>query len=215
MSHTIGVDESGKGDFFGPLVVAAAAVAPEHLAVMDELYVRDSKKVTDARVTTIAAQLKQVIPHNLVVIMPEKYNELYDKIGNLNKLLAWAHARSIENLLNEVEAERIISDQFARTHVLEGALMEKARSIKVEQMVRGEAEISVAAASILARAEFLRALQQLSHKWGMTLPKGGGHPVDEAGSRFVRANSQEQLRQVAKLHFKNSKKISDLVAKAR
>ncbi len=213
--YTIGVDESGKGDFFGPLVVVAAAVAPEHFSTLQELYVRDSKKITDARISTIAGRLKALIPHNIVAIMPEKYNELYEKIGNLNKLLAWAHARSIENLLDEVDAERVISDQFAKSHVLERALMEKARAVKVEQKVRGESEMSVAAASILARAEFLRALDQLSRKWGLTFPKGGGAPVDETGSRFVQTNNDADLRKVAKLHFKNSKKIRDLVARAR
>lgn len=214
MAYTIGVDESGKGDFFGPLVVAAAAVSPEQVGTLKDLYVRDSKKITDKRAATVAVELKKKIPHNIVVIMPEKYNQLYEKIGNLNKLLAWAHARSIENLLGEVEAERIISDQFARNHVLERALMEKAKVISVEQMVRGESEMSVAAASIIARAEFLRAIERLSAKWGVTFPKGGGRPVDEAGSRFLQKNGEAGLGQVAKLHFKNSKKIRELLAKS-
>jgi ribonuclease HIII len=212
--HTIGVDESGKGDFFGPLVVAAAAVEPDNLPPLQLLNVRDSKKVTDARAAALAAQIKKIIPHNIVVVMPEKYNELYAKIGNLNKLLAWAHARAIENLLGEVDAVRIISDQFAKNHVLESALMAKARIVSVEQKVRGESEMSVAAASIIARAEFLRALEQLSRTWGMTFPKGGGSPVDIAGSRFLKTNDQASLSKVAKLHFKNSKKIRDLVAKS-
>ena len=207
--YIAGVDESGKGDYFGPLVIAAAAVGDLEKPLLDELYVRDSKKITDGRILTLARTIKAKVPHDLVIIMPDKYNDLYQKIGNLNKLLAWGHARAIENLLGKVECATVISDQFASAHVLERALMEKGRKVEVIQQVRGESELAVATASVLARAEFLIAMEKLSTEFGITLPKGGGPLVDTAGVKFVRKHGEEAMRRVAKLHFKNTKKVHD------
>ena len=207
--YIAGVDESGKGDYFGPLVIAAAAVGVLEKPILTDLYVRDSKKMTDARILTVARTIKAQVPHDVVVIMPDKYNDLYQKIGNLNKLLAWGHARAIENLLGKVECATVISDQFASAHVLERALMEKGRRVEVIQQVRGESELAVATASVLARAEFLLAMEKLSGEYVLTLPKGGGPLVDAAGVKFIRRHGEEAMRRVAKLHFKNTKKINE------
>ncbi len=145
--------------------------------------------------------------------MPEKYNELYLKIGNLNRLLAWGHARAIENLLEKVECQTVISDQFAKEELLERSLMEKGRSIKLIQQVRGESELPVAAASVLARAEFISILSRLSEKWSLDLPKGAGPQVDAAGKQYILKHGEEKLNQVAKLHFKNLQKIRALVGR--
>ena len=146
--YTIGIDESGKGDFYGPLVIAAAAISELELPLLDELYVRDSKKLTDQRALKVAAKLVAEIPCEVITIMPPKYNELHRKIRNLNRLLAWGHARAAENLLEKVTADKLISDQFARADVLEGALMEKARGVELLQATGGESHAPVAAASI-------------------------------------------------------------------
>ncbi len=207
--YIAGVDESGKGDYFGPLVIAAAAVGDLEKPLLSDLYVRDSKKMTDARILTVARVIKEQVPHDLVVIMPDRYNDLYQKIGNLNKLLAWGHARAIENLLGKVDCATVISDQFAGAHVLERALMEKGRKVELIQQVRGESELAVATASVLARAEFLIAMDRLAREFDMTLPKGGGALVDTAGAKFIRRHGVEAMRRVAKLHFKNTKKIND------
>ncbi|MFH2057221.1 MAG: ribonuclease HIII [bacterium] len=209
--YTIGVDESGKGDFYGPLVIAAAAISELEMPLLDELYVRDSKKLTDQRVLKVAARLVREIPCEVVTIMPSKYNELYEKIRNLNRLLAWGHARAAENLLDKVKATKMISDQFARADVLEGALMEKARGVELLQATGGESFAPVAAASIIARAEFLQRLQQLESKWGMKLPKGAGPQVDQQGKAFLGKWGVDKLGEVAKLHFKNVRKIDALV----
>jgi len=211
--YTGGVDESGKGDFFGPLVVAAAALSVLERPLLDELYVRDSKKISDQRVATIAAELKRHVPHSIVVIMPEKYNELHQKMGNLNKLLAWGHARAIENLLEKTPCETVISDKFGKEELLQRSLMVKGRSVRLIQQVRGESELSVAAASVLARAEFLSCLQRLSRKWQLSLPKGAAPQVDQAGAAFLRKHGEEELGQVAKLHFKNLQKARLLASR--
>lgn len=208
-----GIDESGKGDFFGPLVVAAAAVGPLEMPDIDELYVRDSKKISDSRVIKIASLLRNKVPHNVVVIMPQKYNELYKKISNLNHLLAWAHARAVENLLEQVTTEKIISDKFGKEELLIKSLMEKGRQIELIQETKGERHIPVAMASIFARAEFINSMQRLSKKWQMTFPKGASNLVDQAGKEFVEKHGEEKLGEVAKLHFKNKRKIGDLIGR--
>jgi ribonuclease HIII len=211
--YIAGVDESGKGDFFGPLVVAAAAISVLERPLLEELYVRDSKKMSDQRAATIAAELKRHVPHSIVVIMPEKYNELYLKIGNLNKLLAWGHARAIENLLEKTNCDTVISDKFGKEELLERSLMERGKTIKLIQQVRGESELSVAAASVLARAEFVDCLHRLSQKWQLDIPKGAAPQVDQTGAAFVRRYGEEKLNQVAKLHFKNLQKVRGLAAR--
>ncbi|WP_455388309.1 ribonuclease HIII, partial [Petrachloros mirabilis] len=176
MPHTsverIGIDESGKGDYFGPLVIAAVfvdATTQDELALMQ---VRDSKKISDGRILEMAQDIKIICPHSVITIGPHKYNELYAKIRNLNRLLAWGHAKALETLLERVSCERAIADQFGDERLILNALQEKGRKIVLEQRTKAESDIAVAAASILARAEFLVRLKRLSGEIGTTLPKG-------------------------------------------
>jgi len=208
MHPHIGVDESGKGDFFGPLVVAACYVGPEHLAELEG--VKDSKKLTDPIALKLATNIKRVCPHAVISIGPAKYNELYNSFRNLNKLLAWGHARAIENVLEQQPADLVISDQFANPAELKRRLFEKGKTVELQSMVRAEADIAVAAASILARAEFLTRLKRLGEEFGTTLPKGASDLVIKAGVAFVRKEGQEKLGQVAKLHFKTFLNVMEL-----
>ncbi|MCH8273320.1 MAG: ribonuclease HIII [Armatimonadetes bacterium] len=201
----IGVDESGKGDYFGPLVIAACYVGPEHLAELEG--VRDSKRLTDGRAHQLAATIRRTCPHAVVAIGPAKYNELYAKMRNLNRLLAWGHARAIESVLEQHTADLIVSDQFADAETVKKRLFELGRRVRLESRVRAERDIAVAAASVLARAEFLRRLHALSGRWETPLHKGAGPPVVEAGRRFVRQHGSEKLSEVAKLHFKTTKDV--------
>lgn len=207
----IGVDESGKGDFFGPLVIAACFVGPEHLAELDG--VKDSKKLTDPVSIKLAYKIKATCPHAIVAIGPGKYNELYLKFRNLNKLLAWGHARAIENVLEQQPSDLVISDQFADPAGLKRQLFEKGRTIKLESMVRAESDIAVAAASILARAEFLHRLKKLGEEYQVDLPKGASDLVIKAGVRFIEKNGVEKLSQVAKTHFKTYRNVLNLAGK--
>jgi len=202
----VGVDESGKGDYFGPLVVAACFVGPEHLAELDG--VKDSKKLTDRQAHGLASAIRKVCPHSVVAIGPAKYNELYAKFANLNKLLAWGHARAIENVLEERPCDLVISDQFSDPAGLQRQLFAKGREVRLESRVRAEADIAVAAASILARAEFLRRLERLGQEFGMEFPKGAGNVIDPA-KRFVARYGSNRLGEVAKLHFKTTRAVLD------
>jgi ribonuclease HIII len=201
----IGVDESGKGDFFGPLVIAACYVGPEHLAELDG--VKDSKKLTDRQALALSTKIKAVCPHAVIALGPAKYNELYAKFKNLNTLLAWGHARAIENVLEVQPATHVISDQFAAGGLaVKRALFEKGRSVEFRSQVRAEADIAVAAASILARAEFLRRLERLGAEFGIPLPKGATNVIP-TGKAFVARHGAEALAQVAKMHFKTSLQV--------
>lgn len=205
MDGHIGVDESGKGDYFGPLVIAACYVGPEHLAELEG--VKDSKKLTDLQALGLSRRISAICPNSVIAIGPSKYNELYDKFKNLNKLLAWGHARAIENVLEIQPAARVISDEFAKGgHAVRSALYEKGRELQFESKVRAEADIAVAAASILARAEFLRRLERLGRDLGVVLPKGATNVISPA-QKLVAQHGRHILAQVAKLHFKTTQQV--------
>ena len=204
---TIGIDESGKGDYFGPLVIAGAYVTPDQEEELRTVGVRDSKALADKKAITLAGRIRTLCPTTLVVIGPERYNGLYASFKNLNKLLAWGHARAIENLLEQVGCKRVIADQFGAERFLNNALMEKGQSITLIQKHRAEQEIAVAAASIIARAEFLRRLDDLGQRYHVRLPKGASAQVITAGKAFVKQHSSDALSQVAKLHFRTTEKI--------
>jgi len=203
----IGIDESGKGDYFGPLVIAAVFVDATTQGELALMQVRDSKKISDGRILELAPDIKAICPHSLIAIGPQKYNELYAKIKNLNRLLAWGHAKALENLLDRVSCERAISDQFGNERLILNALQEKGRKIVLEQRTKAESDLAVAAASIIARAEFLIRLKRLSEEVGTTLPKGASPAVELAGRMIVRKHGRERLGSVAKLHFKTTKAV--------
>ncbi len=203
----IGIDESGKGDYFGPLVIAAVFVdvtTQGELAIME---VRDSKKISDGRILGMALDIRTICPHSIVAIGPHKYNELYAKIRNLNRLLAWGHARALENLLEQVSCGRAIADQFGDERFILNALQEKGRKIVLEQRTKAESDLAVAAASILARAEFLLRLKRLSDEVGTALPKGASPAVELAARMVIKKHGRERLDSVAKLHFKTTQAV--------
>ena len=203
----IGTDESGKGDFFGPLVVAGFFMPGGQEGTLRELGVKDSKRTSDNRAREISGFLRSAYICSVVAIGPEKYNELYEKLRNLNRLLAWGHARAIENILERVDADRAVTDQFGDKSLVLDALMKKGRSIELVQQPRAEEDMAVAAASILARAEFLDRLRALSREAGVELPKGAAPIVEEAGVRLVKAMGSEALGKYAKLHFKTTARV--------
>ena len=203
----IGVDESGKGDFFGPLVVAAFLAPDSRLNDLREMGVRDGKTLSDKRIIEIDERLRAIYVHAVEVVAPTRYNAEYDRIRNLNKLLAAKHALVVDRILSEHHADRAVIDQFGKTELVERALAAKGRDIDLDQRFRGEAILQVAAASILARAAFIRAMSALSDQYGLTLPKGAAPQVDQAGRKFVSLHGVENLPAVAKLHFKNYHRV--------
>ena len=203
----IGTDESGKGDYFGPLVNAGVFLEDEQQSVLRELGVKDCKSLSDNRVRELAEILKQGYTHSIVAIGPEKYNELYEKLRNLNKILAWGHARVIENILTKVPCSQAITDQFGDRLYVVNALMKKGKAIELIQRPKAEEDLAVAAASILARAEFLKRLYFLSKDLGVDLPKGSSPLAEETGLKLVQLQGIEALAKAAKIHFKLTDRI--------
>ena len=204
----IGVDESGKGDFFGPLVTAAVCFSDADAERMNAQGIRDSKKIADNKLLLIDEYRRELFPHAIVVLLPEEYNTTYDKIKNLNKLLAACHADVICQIQNTTHATHAISDKFGKPELIEQELLNRNSSIHLTQLIQGEKIMQVAAASILARAGFLRAMKALSDNIGFTLPKGAGPPVDLAGKELADSHGMKIFSKVAKLHFKNLQKIN-------
>ena len=201
-----GSDESGKGDYFGPLVTACCYVDEKLAAALRDAGVKDCKQMSDKAVLTVGAKVRQLLGpqrYSVVKIGPATYNRLYAKIKNINRLLAWGHARVIENLLELCpECPRMLSDKFGSELLIRRALMEKGRTIKLDQQVRAESDVAVAAASILAREYFLRQMSKLSEALGVELPRGGGPQVKVVGRQLLEKYGPEIFASCAKLHFK-------------
>lgn len=207
----IGSDETGKGDFFGPLVVAAVRLDGKVAQELVEWGVTDSKALSDVRALKLGVLLRAKVAHSVQRLDPEQYNVRYPEYGSLNPLLADMHADAIRALAKP--GVRVLVDQFANTRVMQEAL--RGVDVKLEQAHRAERNVAVAAASVIARQEFLLALQELSEEHGVALRKGAGSPTDRAGVEFVRQHGLDALGRVAKLHFKNTQKVKRLAGLER
>lgn len=200
----IGIDEAGKGDFFGPLCIAGVYADEAGIKKLLDLGVRDSKKMKDKEIVALASEIRSLFPYSLIRLFPEKYNELYGKFKNLNSMLAWGHSTAIEELVEKTGCKTVIIDQFAGEHVVENALKRKKIEVSLTQRHYGEEDPVVAAASILARTGFVEGIDSLGKMVEMTLPKGASSQVIQAGKRVVLKHGKEILGKVAKLHFKTS-----------
>jgi ribonuclease HIII len=207
-----GVDESGKGDFFGPLVISGAYVDQGIARKFLDAGVVDSKRISsDARIRALADTIRKSSLGlvNTVLIGPAKYNELYEKFGNLNKLLGWGHARVIENLLaKKPDCPRALSDQFADARVVEQSLLRHGSKINIEQRPKAESDIAVAAASILAREAFINWLERKGKEIGLRLDRGVSPGVKESAKKLVETSGPGSLRTVAKVHFRTAHELA-------
>ena len=207
-----GIDESGKGDFFGPLVIAGVSVTPETGSKLRELGVCDSKKISsDKKIAALAAEIRKCVgrEHYAVIhFKMETYNRLYRQFGNLNRMLAWGHAAVIEKLLEQDPGiPRMLSDQFADPSLINRALMERGRQIVMEQRTKAESDIAVAAASILARDRFVECIAELELETGFQLPKGAGANVKSVAAQILEKSGADGLRRCCKNHFKTFEEV--------
>ena len=215
----IGVDESGKGDFFGPLCIAGVYVNESVIKAWADLGVRDSKNISsDKKISDLADKIRTT-PGCVTTVVPignEAYNRLYAKMKSVNAMLAWGHARVIENLLGQRHRMnpppvKAISDQFAASKsVIEKALMAQGRDLQLVQRHKAEEDIAVAAASILARDEFVKGLAKLERDFNVELPKGASSAVDAAAKKFVDERGAENLAKISKLHFRTALRAQGL-----
>ena len=209
----IGTDESGKGDYFGPMVIAGVMLEEAARPKLTALGIRDSKKLADGKNRELAAKIRKLCVQRYyeVVLPPERYNSLYTdfkKEGkNLNHILAWGHARAIESLLGYADCKWAVADQFGNERYIQSRLMKKSGGLTLIQQHKGERFLAVAAASILARDRFLDYMDRLSRTYEITLPKGSSNIVVGVGKQFVAKHGAENLEKVAKLHHKTTEKI--------
>jgi len=207
-----GVDESGKGDFFGPLVIAGVYVDRGIARKFMEAGIQDSKRIgSDARIHALADTIRktQGAVFDTVVIGPDRYNDLYEKFGNLNSLLGWGHARVIENLLaKRPDCPRALSDKFADARVIQKSLLQRGRGIQLDQRTKAESDFAVAAASIMAREGFIDWLDRRGKAMGVKLGRGVSAAVKQAARDLVAKNGPDVLRQVAKVHFRTAHEIA-------
>ncbi|HSY20051.1 MAG TPA: ribonuclease HIII [Candidatus Acidoferrales bacterium] len=214
-----GVDESGKGDFFGPLCIAGVYVNEAVITAWKDVGIRDSKNISsDKKIHELADVIRHTpgcVVDNVTIGNP-KYNEMYSRMKSVNAMLAWGHARVIENLMGKryqmnPAPVKAISDQFAASKtVIEKALMSAGREIELVQRHKAEEDIAVAAASIMARDAFVNGLTKLEHQFQTKFPKGASAAVDAAAKQFVEARGAEELAKVSKLHFRTALRAQGL-----
>jgi ribonuclease HIII len=205
----IGTDESGKGDFFGPLVTAGVYADENIRKKLLAVGVKDSKMLSTSAIISIDEKIKAIhgIKYNIVVINPEKYNILYDKFKNLNRLLGWAHARVLENILAVQDSPAAISDKFGDERFIIASLQAKGKNLNLLQYHKAEKYTAVAAASILARRRMLSWFEIQNNKYGFMIPKGSSGLVEQAAKKIKTEYGIEELDQLIKKHFKTSQKL--------
>ncbi len=208
-SRYIGTDESGKGDYFGPLVIGSVFVNPETLKSLKKIGVKDSKELSDNSIKYIAGEIKKVIKnqYSIIEIKPKKYNELHSKVKNVNRILGWAHAKALENLLEIVDCQEAVSDKFGDESLIRNSLQEKGKSILLHQFTKAERFTAVAAASILAREKFIDWFEIQNKKLGMILPKGAPAGIEKYAIQIKKQFGDKILNDLVKLHFKTTNKV--------
>lgn len=199
----IGCDEAGKGDFFGPLCICSFYYNPSQTDFLINLGVTDSKTLSDPKISQIADTLKKECEYETLTIFPKKYNELYEKFQNLNYLLGWGHVKAMTNLSARIGCKEVLLDQFVKPPFMTNLLQRSGnKDINLVERTKGEEDIAVAAASILARDAFVKGMDKLSHDYGMEIPKGASKKVISAGKTFLSLHGKGMLNEVSKLHFK-------------
>jgi ribonuclease HIII len=195
-------------------VVCAFKASHEQTAELRALGVRDSKQLRDSQIIQIATSLYQQFPGRMsgIVLKPSRYNQIMDDMKsnsrNLNDLLAWQHCGVIQNLLStETPVDGVLVDQFSKSKKVAAAFKTKQPDLRVVERSGAESDLAVAAASILARYQFLGAMKELSKRYKIDLPLGAGSNVDKAAREFVKLHGLDRLNEVAKLHFKNTLRV--------
>lgn len=212
---TVGSDEVGTGDYFGPLVVTASYVPKEQVDYLIEIGVKDSKKITDDKVIEIAPHLIKEVIHTTFILDNKQYNEYHSTDTNMNKIKAILHNKCLLSVIKKdnVKYDKIIVDQFEvekayYNHIK--MLPEKVTNITFVTKAEDKC-LSVAASSIISRYIFLKEIKKLSERLNTPIPLGAGDEVDKVGAKLVKKYKQDILKEIAKLNFKNTEKILELI----
>ncbi|MBR6690156.1 MAG: ribonuclease HIII [Bacilli bacterium] len=212
-SSSIGSDEVGTGDYFGPIVVTAAYVPKDKINILEELGVKDSKKLTDSQILEIVPKFIKEIKYESMILSNEDYNKFYSTDINMNKIKALLHNKVLYKLSSEIkDYEYIIVDQFAESYVYFNYLKESSNVVRnITFFTKGEDKhLSVACASLISRYIFIKEFDKLSKSIGIELPKGASNIVDDIGKKIVEKYGFDKLKEIAKLNFKNTEKIKEI-----
>lgn len=213
-ANSIGSDEVGTGDYFGPIVVSSAYITKEDIPFLEELGVRDSKKLTDEKILEIVPQIIKRIPYQSIILTNKEYNDHYNSDVNMNKIKAILHNRVLSKLKAEGRSyDYIVVDQFAKPYVYYNYLKDSSNVVRnITFMTKAEDKVlSVACASLISRFIFLKEFDKLGESLDTFLPKGAGDKVDMIGVAIAKKYGIEKLRECAKLNFKNTEKIKNLL----
>ena len=210
---TMGSDEVGTGDYFGPIVVCATYVSSDDIKILEDLKVKDSKKLTDDKIVEIAPQLIKKIPHTIFILSNSSYNTLKKEDLNMNKIKAILHNKVLIELIKKYNPkyEKIVIDQFCEPKKFYEYIDKSKEKIKnVTFMTKAEDQVlSVGAASIISRYVFLREIKKLSDELGIVIPLGAGTKVDETAKKILGEKGVDTLKKYVKYNFKNTEKISN------
>ena len=208
-SAYIGTDESGKGDYFGPLVIAGAYVDENTLELLKKIGVKDSKELSELSIKKMALKIKDILGNNyeIITITPSKYNLIYNQFGNVNNMLGWGHAKVLETLIKRCNAKEAISDKFGDENYIINSLHSEYKNIPIHQYTKAERYTAVAAASILARDRFCLWFEEIQKTINLELPKGASEQVEKAALYIKLKLGKEKLNELVKLHFKTTNKI--------
>ncbi len=210
-ANTIGSDEVGTGDYFGPIVVTATYVTKDDIPFLEELGVKDSKKLTDDKILEIVPKIIKKIPYECIILSNKEYNENYNADMNMNKVKAVLHNKVLSKMVNKYQADYVVVDQFANPYVYYNYLKGTNYVRNITFITKAEDKcLSVACASLISRFVFLKEFDKLGEKLGVFLIKGASDKVDELGLRIVNKFGFDKLTDIAKLNFKNTEKIKQL-----
>ena len=210
-ANTIGSDEVGTGDYFGPIVVTATYITKDDIPFLEELGVKDSKKLTDDKILEIVPKIIKKIPYECIILSNKEYNENYNADMNMNKVKAVLHNKVLSKMVNKYQADYVVVDQFANPYVYYNYLKGTNYVRNITFITKAEDKcLSVACASLISRFVFLKEFDKLGEKLGVFLIKGASDKVDELGLRIVNKFSFDKLTDIAKLNFKNTEKIKQL-----
>ena len=213
-ASTIGSDEVGTGDYFGPIVVTATYVEKENIPFLEKLGVKDSKKLTDEKILEIVPQIIKKIPYECIILSNKEYNENYNADMNMNKVKAILHNKVLKKLLDKYQTEYVVVDQFAQPYVYYNYLKDSNYVKNITFMTKAEDKcLSVACASLISRYVFLKQFDKLGESIDTFLIKGASDKVDELGLKIVQKYGFDKLKEIAKLNFKNTEKIKNLIKK--
>ena len=210
-ANTIGSDEVGTGDYFGPIVVTATYVTKDDIPFLEELGAKDSKKLTDDKILEIVPKIIKKIPYECIILSNKEYNENYNADMNMNKVKAVLHNKVLSKMVNKYQANYVVVDQFANPYVYYNYLKGTNYVRNITFITKAEDKcLSVACASLISRFVFLKEFDKLGEKLGVFLIKGASDKVDELGLRIVNKFGFDKLTDIAKLNFKNTEKIKQL-----